>query len=87
MADGQKLGEAEGAFVLCGFTIALAQWHQGDMNALRWFERTRAVCGTPAAGRGVRRPAAPTTREPPQGFVHAALLNSSTPGQPTRPVR
>ena len=42
------LGDAEGAFLLCGFIVALALHQQGDeAGAARWFERTRAACGSP----------------------------------------
>ncbi|MGQ4441127.1 sigma-70 family RNA polymerase sigma factor [Streptomyces violaceoruber] len=43
---GVPLGEAEGAFLLCGFAMALATHRVGDrVDAFRWFERTRAACG------------------------------------------
>ncbi|HET9103262.1 MAG TPA: glycoside hydrolase family 15 protein, partial [Solirubrobacteraceae bacterium] len=39
--DERPLGEAEGAFLLCGFLMALAYGQQGDhVRAARWFERT-----------------------------------------------
>ncbi len=46
------LGDAEGAFLLCGFTLALAlalALHQQgrEVEATRWFERNRAACGPP----------------------------------------
>jgi GH15 family glucan-1,4-alpha-glucosidase len=78
-ADDQQLGEAEGAFVLCGFSLALACWHQGDLStALRWFERNRAACGTPglfAEEYDVRQ--RQLRGNLPQAFVHAALLESA----------
>lgn len=41
-------GEAEGAFLLCGFMMALAEHQQGrTAHALRLFERNRAACGPP----------------------------------------
>ena len=44
--DERPLGEAEGAFVMCGFLLALAYAQQGDaVRAARWFERNRAACG------------------------------------------
>ena len=46
--DERALGEAEGAFVLCGFWMALALEQQGrPLQAARWFERNRAACGPP----------------------------------------
>ncbi|BCL26160.1 glycoside hydrolase family 15 protein [Streptomyces aurantiacus] len=75
----EPLGDAEGAFLLCGFTMALAAHAQGlETEAVRWFERTRSACG----------PAGLFTEEYdiaqrqlrgnlPQGFVHALLLECS----------
>jgi alpha,alpha-trehalase len=74
--DERPLGEAEGAFLLCGFLMALARAQQGDaVAAMRWFERTRASCGPPGllseefdvAERQMRG-------NLPQAFVHALLL-------------
>ena len=74
--DARPLGEAEGAFVLCGFLLALAWAQQGDrVRAVRWFERNRAACG-PAGllseeyDVGQRQ----LRGNLPQAFVHAALL-------------
>ena len=81
--DQRPLGEAEGAFLLCGFLMALAWSQQGDVvRAARWFERNRAACG----------PAGLVSEEfdvrqrqlrgnLPQAFVHAALLESATTQQ------
>ncbi|MFF7355633.1 glycoside hydrolase family 15 protein [Streptomyces filipinensis] len=70
------LGEAEGAFLLCGFTMALATDHLGDRaGALRWFERTRAACGPSglfAEEYDVRQ--RQLRGNLPQAFVHALLL-------------
>ena len=77
--DERPLGAAEGAFLLCGFTMALALHQQGrEVEAARWFERNRASCG----------PAGLLTEEyditqrqvrgnAPQAFVHALLLESA----------
>ncbi len=74
--DDRPLGEAEGAFLLCGFWAALACRQQGaNENALRFFERTRSACGSPGllaeefdvAQRQLRG-------NLPQAFVHALLL-------------
>jgi GH15 family glucan-1,4-alpha-glucosidase len=77
--DERPLGAAEGAFLLCGFTMALALHQQGrEVEAARWFERNRAS-GGPAGllteeyditQRQVRGNA-------PQAFVHALLLESA----------
>jgi hypothetical protein len=73
---GIPLGEAEGAFLLCGFTMALATDHLGDRTgALRWFERTRAACGPSglfAEEYDVRQ--RQLRGNLPQAFVHALLL-------------
>lgn len=74
--DQRPPGDAEGAFLLCGFLLALAFQQQGErVEAARWFERNRAACG----------PAALFSEEYdvvqrqlrgnlPQAFVHALLL-------------
>lgn len=77
--EGRSLGDAEGAFLLCGFMLASAAWHQGQpVEAFRWFERTRAACGPPgllSEEFDVRQ------RQPrgnlPQAFVHAMLLETA----------
>ncbi|MFG2794094.1 glycoside hydrolase family 15 protein [Streptomyces sp. NPDC048419] len=73
--DG-PLGEAEGAFLLCGFAMALATHRLGDrVGAFRWFERTRAACGPPglfAEEYDVRQ--RQLRGNTPQAFVHALLL-------------
>jgi hypothetical protein len=72
----RPVGHAEGAFLLCGFWMALAAHVRGDdVQAANWFERSRSACG----------PAALYTEEYathqrqqrgnlPQAFVHAAML-------------
>ena len=50
--DGRPLGEAEGAFLLCGFTMALAQWHQGRRRRRRaGTNGPRQPAGLPACWR------------------------------------
>ncbi|MFC9227006.1 glycoside hydrolase family 15 protein [Streptomyces hygroscopicus] len=75
----QPLGEAEGAFLLCGFIMALAAHHQRDaVSAFRWFERTRAACGPPglfAEEYDVRQ--RQLRGNLPQAFVHAQLLEAA----------
>ncbi len=74
--DGRPLGDAEGAFLLCGFLLALARHDQGDhLGARVLFERARASCGSPGLfaeefdveQRQMRG-------NLPQAFVHALLL-------------
>ncbi|WP_431990827.1 glycoside hydrolase family 15 protein [Streptomyces albogriseolus] len=73
---GKPLGEAEGAFLLCGFHMALATDRLGDrVGAFRWFERTRAAGGPPglfAEEYEVRQ--RQLRGNLPQAFVHASLL-------------
>lgn len=70
------LGDAEGAFLLCGFAMALATHRLGDRaGAFRWFERTRAACGPSglfAEEYDVRQ--RQLRGNLPQAFVHALLL-------------
>jgi GH15 family glucan-1,4-alpha-glucosidase len=77
--DQRPLGDAEGAFLLCGFLLALAKWMQGDrVAAVRWFDRNRTACGPPALlseeydvdQRQLRG-------NLPQAFVHALLLETA----------
>jgi alpha,alpha-trehalase len=74
--DARPLGEAEGAFLLCGFWLALAHAQQGDrVKATSWFERNRAACGPPgllAEEFDVRQ--RQLRGNLPQAFVHALLL-------------
>ncbi len=78
--DDRPLGAAEGAFLLCGFTLALAEWQQGHRTeAIRVFERNRAACGSP----GLLAEEFDVTQRQlrgnlPQAFVHALLLEAST---------
>ncbi len=77
--DARPLGEAEGAFLLCGMFMALAQWQQGNhVEAFRWFERNRAACGPPgllSEEYDVRQ--RQLRGNLPQGFVHAGLLETA----------
>jgi GH15 family glucan-1,4-alpha-glucosidase len=74
--DARPLHEAEGAFLLCGFWMALAEHAHGDMvAAAHWFERNRAACGPPSLYTeeyDVRQ--RQLRGNLPQAFVHAALL-------------
>jgi GH15 family glucan-1,4-alpha-glucosidase len=74
--DQRPLGDAEGAFLLCGFIMALAEHQQGHgLSAVRYFERNRAACGPPGLlseeyDVGQRQ----LRGNLPQAFVHALLL-------------
>lgn len=77
--DQRPLGEVEGAFLLCGFLLALAEHQQGnDLAAVRWFERSRTACGPPGLfaeefdveQRQLRG-------NLPQAFVHALLFETA----------
>lgn len=77
--DERPLYEAEGAFVMCGFDMAMAVHQQGDeAEAFRWFERGRSACGTPGLFTeeydiGQRQ----LRGNVPQAFVHAAMLEAA----------
>ena len=77
--DEQPLGRSEGAFLLCGFVVALAHRQQGNhLAAARWFERTRAACGPP----GLLSEEFDVQQRQlrgnlPQAFVHALLLEGA----------
>ncbi len=77
--DERPLGEAEGAFLLCGFLLALAWHQQGDeVAAARWFERNRAACGPAGLFSEEYDVAQRQLRgNLPQAFVHALLLESA----------
>jgi GH15 family glucan-1,4-alpha-glucosidase len=73
------LADAEGAFLLCGFALAMAEHSRhDDVEAVRWFERNRAACGPPGlyaeefdvAQRRLRG-------NLPQAFVHALMLEAA----------
>jgi hypothetical protein len=74
--DTRPLGDAEGAFLLCGFILSLAYSQQGnEVTAARWFERNRTACG-PA---GLLAEEFDVLQRQlrgnlPQAFVHALLL-------------
>ena len=77
--DQRPLHEAEGAFVLCGFLMALALRQQGrEKEAVGWFERNRAACGPP----GLLTEEFDVVQRQlrgniPQAFVHALLFESA----------
>jgi alpha,alpha-trehalase len=80
--DARSLGEAEGAFLLCSYWLALAYHQQGDrLSAARSFEAARHACGSPGlyaeefdvAQRQLRG-------NLPQMFVHALMLEAALAG-------
>ncbi|MEE2854184.1 MAG: glycoside hydrolase family 15 protein [Actinomycetota bacterium] len=74
--DERELGDAEGAFLLCGFMMALAENQLGHGDcAMRWFERNRAACGPPGLfceEYDVRQ--RQLRGNLPQAFAHALML-------------
>jgi GH15 family glucan-1,4-alpha-glucosidase len=88
------LHDAEGAFLLCGFHLALASHQQGDAyGAVRWFERNRGALGPPGLFTEefdvVQRQLRGNL---PQAFVHALLIETAhtltddIPGRPNHMV-
>ncbi len=77
--DERPLGEAEGAFLLCGFMVSLAHWQRGERTqGARWFERTRAACGPPGLFSEEYDVSQRQLRgNLPQAFVHALLLETA----------
>ncbi len=82
--DERPLGESEGAFLLCGFLLALAFKQQGEhVTAARWFERNRAACGPS----GLCSEEFDVTQRQlrgnlPQAFVHALMLECAVDQYP-----
>jgi hypothetical protein len=84
------LNDAEGAFLLCGFVMAMAQHQQGEeLEAFRWFERNRSACGPPglfSEEYDVRQ--RQLRGNLPQAFVHALMLEASIRlGRPSADLR
>ncbi|MDQ6946364.1 MAG: glycoside hydrolase family 15 protein [Actinomycetota bacterium] len=77
--DERPLEDAEGAFALCGFVMALATHQQGRATeAVGWFERNRAACGPPGLYTeefDVRQ--RQQRGNLPQAFVHALMFESA----------
>ncbi|RRR48534.1 glycoside hydrolase family 15 protein [Mycolicibacter terrae] len=77
--DQRELGEAEGAFLLCNFAMAMADHQQGnELAALQWFERGRTACGPPGLlteeyDVGQRQ----LRGNLPQAFTHALLFEAA----------
>ncbi len=77
--DSRPLGDAEGAFLLCGYAASLAAWQAGDVVAAnRWFERNRAACGPPGLFTEEYDVEQRQLRANlPQAFVHALMLETA----------
>jgi alpha,alpha-trehalase len=77
--DQRPLEDAEGAFVLCGFLMALAANQQNrTAEAVGWFERNRAACGPPGLFSeefDVRQHQ--LRGNLPQAFAHALMLETA----------
>jgi hypothetical protein len=77
--EAGPLDVAEGAFLLCGFHLAIASHQQGDAyGAVRWFERNRGALGPPGLFTEefdvVQRQLRGNL---PQAFVHALLIETA----------
>jgi GH15 family glucan-1,4-alpha-glucosidase len=74
--EGSSLSEAEGAFLICNFWLALAFLADGEeLEAVRWFERARSSAGSP----GLLSEEFDVVQHQlrgnlPQAFVHALLI-------------
>ncbi|HET7529422.1 MAG TPA: glycoside hydrolase family 15 protein [Mycobacteriales bacterium] len=77
--DARALSAAEGAFLLCGFLMVLAEEQQGhSVSAMHYFERNRAACGPPGLYSEEYDVSQRQLRgNLPQAFVHALLLESA----------
>jgi alpha,alpha-trehalase len=84
--DAKPLGEAEGAFVLCGFLMAIACLQLGDpLEAAVYFERNRSACGPPGLFTeefdvGERQ----LRGNLPQAFAHGLLVEAALRQQTAR---
>ncbi|AIY00509.1 glycoside hydrolase family protein [Arthrobacter sp. PAMC 25486] len=76
--DTRPLAQAEGAFLLCGFDMAMALHQQGHkVEAMHWFERNRAACATTGLFTEEYDVEQRQLRGNfPQAFVHAAMLEA-----------
>ena len=76
---GSSLAEAEGAFLICSFWLALACFDAGETaEGVRWFERARGSAGPP----GLLSEEFDVDQHQlrgnvPQAFVHALLIESA----------
>ena len=73
------LGSTDSAFLLCGFAMSMSAQQMGEtVEAMRYFERTRAACGPP----GLLSEEFDITQRQlrgniPQAFVHSAMFEAS----------
>jgi GH15 family glucan-1,4-alpha-glucosidase len=76
---GRELGEAEGAFLICNFWMALAQLGAGSLvESARWFERGRSAMSTTGLFSEEFDTAQHQLRgNLPQAFVHAGLIEAA----------
>ncbi|HEY3534190.1 MAG TPA: glycoside hydrolase family 15 protein [Pedococcus sp.] len=78
--DTRPLGDAEGAFTLCGFLMSMACAHAGEgVEAMHYFERARASCATSGLFTeefDVRQ--RQLRGNFPQAFVHAMFIEAAT---------
>ncbi|MGV8979377.1 MAG: glycoside hydrolase family 15 protein [Cellulomonas sp.] len=77
--DARPLHETEGAFVLCGFHMAMATHQEGhEKEALRWFERNRSACGSPGLFTEEYDVEQRQQRgNLPQAFVHSSMIEAA----------
>jgi GH15 family glucan-1,4-alpha-glucosidase len=77
--DERPLDLSEGAFLLCGFDLAMALHQSGKpTEAARFFERNRAACGTSGLFTEEYDVEQRQLRGNfPQAFVHAAMLEAA----------
>ncbi len=77
--QGQALGQAEGAFLVCNFWLSMAFLGRGEVRqGAEWFERTRAAC----SGSGLFSEEYDVAQRQlrgnlPQAFVHALLIETA----------
>ena len=77
--DERPLPDAEGAFVLCGFLVALSHHSRGELVAARsWYEATRAATGPPQLFSEEYDAVQHQMRgNLPQAFVHALHIETA----------
>ncbi len=75
----EPLHQEEGAFLLAGFHLSLAELARGERErATRWFERTRGALGPPGLFAEEYDVVLRQLRgNLPQAFVHALLLETA----------
>ncbi len=77
--DDRPLAEAEGAFLLCGFLVALTHHALGQpVDARSWYETTRAATGPDScSARSTTAIQHQMRGNLPQAFVHALHLETA----------